>query len=93
MNNTKKLLLLLFTVAMVVNLQFNTPLTHNMDNGFSIEQLAENIFVPEAYATGGNYFACFEIEDQWCVGQWIGDWWDGYMFWACLENVPNQICL
>jgi len=53
MNNTKKLLLLLFAVAMVINLQFNTPLTHNMDKGFSIEQLAENIFVPELFASNG----------------------------------------
>jgi len=29
----------------------NSMLTRNMDKGFSVEQLAENIFVPEAFAT------------------------------------------
>ena len=67
MNNTKKLLLLLFTVAMVVNLQFNTPLTHNMDNGFSIEQLAENIFVPEVYASFPGLNPCRVIHPE-CGG-------------------------
>ncbi len=36
---------------LVISLQFNTALTHKMNNGFSLTQLMENIFVPEAYAT------------------------------------------
>jgi len=66
MSKAKKFLLIAFTVGLVINLQFNAPLTRNMDNGFSIEQLAENIFVPEAFATFGNikhyynfYLPCF----------------------------------
>jgi len=51
MSKAKKFLLIAFTVGLVINLQFNAPLTRNMDNGFSVEQLAENIFVPEAFAT------------------------------------------
>ena len=51
MSKAKKFLLIAFTVGLVINLQFNAPLTRNMDNGFSIEQLADNIFVPEAFAT------------------------------------------
>ncbi|GEM_PF-6597634 len=51
MSKAKKFLLIAFTVGLVINLQFNAPLTRNMDKGFSIEQLAENIFVPEAFAS------------------------------------------
>lgn len=52
MSNTKKFLMIFFVVAMVINLQFNTPLTHNMENGFSVKQLSENIFLNEIYAYG-----------------------------------------
>jgi hypothetical protein len=51
MNTTKKIILVLFVTMLVINLQFSTPLTHGMENGFSLQQLADNIFVPEAYAT------------------------------------------
>ncbi|MHB2153954.1 hypothetical protein ACX8XN_06115 [Calditrichota bacterium GD2] len=51
MSNAKKFLIIVFTVMLVISLQFNTSLTHKMNNGFTLTQLMENIFVPEAYAT------------------------------------------
>jgi hypothetical protein len=51
MNTTKKVILIIFTTLFVINLQFNTPITKGMNNGFSLKQLADNIFVPEAFAT------------------------------------------
>ncbi len=53
MSNAKKFLIIIFTVMLVISLQFNTSLTHKMNNGFSLKQLMENIFVPEAYADQG----------------------------------------
>ncbi|WP_150109265.1 hypothetical protein [Caldithrix abyssi] len=55
MSNAKKFLIIVFTVMLVISLRFNTSLTHKMDNGFSLTQLVENIFVPEVYATFGGY--------------------------------------
>ncbi len=58
MSNTKKFLIIVFTVMLIISLQFNTSLTHKMNNGFSLTQLIENIFMPNAYATfgGKNYY-------------------------------------
>jgi len=53
MSNTKKFFIIVFTVMLVISLQFNTALTHKMNNGFSLTQLMENIFVPEVYADQG----------------------------------------
>jgi hypothetical protein len=50
MDKTKKILLVVFAILMVINLQFNTPLTKGMDDGFSLLQLVENVFVQESYA-------------------------------------------
>ena len=54
----------MFTITLVINLQLTGTLTSGMDNGFSLEQLADNIFVPSAYANeifDGNYKWCFTI--------------------------------
>ncbi|EHO41309.1 hypothetical protein Calab_1691 [Caldithrix abyssi DSM 13497] len=72
MSNVKKFLIIVFTVMLVISLQFNTPLTHKMNNGFSVTQLMNNLFVPEAYATqagwckdmgcrSGDYFCAFIV--------------------------------
>ena len=50
MDKTKKILLVVFATMLVINLQFNTPLTKGMNNGFSLSQLVENVFVQESYA-------------------------------------------
>jgi hypothetical protein len=56
MDKTKKILLVVFATMLVINLQFNTPLTKGMNNGFSLSQLVENVFVQESYAEdGGDY--------------------------------------
>ncbi|GEM_PF-2977743 len=53
MDKTKKILLVVFATLLVINLQFNTPLTKGMNEGFSLSQLVENVFVQESYAEGG----------------------------------------
>ena len=55
MDKTKKIMLVVFATLLMMNLQFNTPLTKGMDNGFSLSQLVENVFVQESYAEGANY--------------------------------------
>lgn len=50
MGTSKKILLFIFTIVLVVNLQLSGTITAGMENGFSIEQLADNIFVPSAFA-------------------------------------------
>ena len=50
MDKTKKILLVVFATLLVINLQFNTPLTKGMNDGFSLTQLVENVFVQESYA-------------------------------------------
>jgi hypothetical protein len=50
MDKTKKILLVVFATLLVMNLQFNTPLTKGMNDGFSLSQLVENVFVQESYA-------------------------------------------
>jgi len=54
MDKTKKILLVVFATLLVMNLQFNTPLTKGMNDGFSLSQLVENVFVQESYAEDGN---------------------------------------
>jgi len=50
-----------------------------MEPGFSVEQLAENIFVPEAFATGV-YYACWDQVDHNCEAFLVtGDW-----MWICV---------
>ena len=50
MDKTKKIMLVVFATLLMMNLQFNTPLTKGMENGFSVAQLVENVFVQESYA-------------------------------------------
>lgn len=50
MKTSKKILLFVFTIVLVLNLQLSGTITAGMENGFSIEQLADNIFVPSAFA-------------------------------------------
>lgn len=56
MSKSKKILLLIFTITLVVNLQLTGTLTSGMEQGFSLEQLADNIFAPSAYAGEGGLF-------------------------------------
>ncbi len=51
MSNAKKFLIIVFTIMLVISLQFNKSLTHKMDHGFSVTQLLENVFIPEIFAT------------------------------------------
>ena len=51
MDKTKKIMLVVFATMLVINLQFNTPLTKGMDDGFSLSQLVENVFVQESFAS------------------------------------------
>ena len=55
MDKTKKILLVVFATLLVINLQFNTPLTKGMNDGFSLSQLVENVFVQESYAEDPRY--------------------------------------
>jgi len=53
----------------------NAPLTRNMDKGFSVEQLAENIFVPEAFASWIEWVTvpCIYPPGEWTCGpNWYG---------------------
>jgi hypothetical protein len=66
MDKTKKMLLVVFATLMVINLQFNTPLTKGMDDGFSLSQLVENVFVQESYAENFHYKMDFiDSGDDW----------------------------
>ena len=67
MDKTKKIMLVVFATMLVMNLQFNTPLTKGMENGFSLSQLVENVFVQESYA-----------EDGWGPQLWIYQWEECY---------------
>ena len=58
----EKDLLAFFTTLMVINLQFNTPLTKGMDDGFSLSQLVENVFVQESYAESYPGTDCWFID-------------------------------
>ena len=52
MSNTRKFIVLIFTVMLVISLQFNVPVMTNMNEDFSIEQLVENILFTDAFACG-----------------------------------------
>ncbi len=70
MSKAKKFLIIVFTIMLVISLQFNTSLTHKMNNGFSLMQLMENIFVPEANASiiiDGDIVWCFTVDFTWDV--------------------------
>ncbi|MHB2153949.1 hypothetical protein ACX8XN_06090 [Calditrichota bacterium GD2] len=51
MSNAKKFLIIVFTIMLVLSLQFRTSINHNMNQGFSLSDLIENIFMPEVYAS------------------------------------------
>ena len=93
MSNAKKFLIIVFTVMLVISLQFNTALTHKMNNGFSLTQLMENIFVPDAYASSGDWYACFYWEDSLRIGWWVGDEFSGYWMWICVEGYQGEFCI
>jgi hypothetical protein len=88
MATQNKIILIIFTIALVINLQFTGSLTSNMDDGFSIEQLAENIFVPSAFAYE-IYNACFTTPDQQCIGFWMPQ---GYLMLVCSAGYPGYNC-
>lgn len=69
MDKSKKILMVVFATLMVINLQFNTPLTKGMDDGFSLTQLVENVFVQESYAEDFQY-----IMNVWGDGSGTGYW-------------------
>lgn len=81
MSNTRKLLLFVFAIAVVINLQLSTPITEGMENGFSLEQLVENIFIPEAYAT---FNFCYQhLQKHTCHNGFC------YFVWDVLEYCDN----
>lgn len=74
MSKTKKILMLIFTVALVINLQLTGTLTSGMENGFSLEQLADNIFVPSALAVENWAFGpgiCLSTAEPCCGFQFM----------------------
>lgn len=56
MKKIKKLGLIIFVMFVMINLKLNTPLTEGMQEGFSLTQLVDNIFVPSAIAEEGGYY-------------------------------------
>ena len=50
MSNTRKFIVLIFTVMLVISLQFNTSITKGMENGFSFLKMMDNIFVHKSNA-------------------------------------------
>ncbi len=53
MSKLKKATLIVFTMLFIFNLQINTSITEGLNGDFSLAQMAENIFIQSAYATGG----------------------------------------
>ena len=51
MSYTKKFIIFTFIVGLVINLKLNSSIHQNTYNSFNLEQLAEKIFVSEAYAS------------------------------------------
>ena len=47
----KKIILLTFIIIVAINLQFSRTFLENMDEGFNLNQIAENIFVQAIYAS------------------------------------------
>jgi len=73
MDKTKKIMLVVFATLLMMNLQFNTPLTKGMDDGFSLTQLVENVFVQESYAENSGPYSdkeCHEINGIMYVKCW-----------------------
>jgi len=85
MSNTKKFLIIVFTVMLVISLQFNTSLTHKMNNGFSLTQLMENIFVPDATASTITNLCTEHIARYHCL--------ETGTFWVCIFDwIPTNYC-
>ena len=51
MSNTRKFIVLIFTVMLVISLQFNSSLNKTTYRSLSLKQVFENLFVSEAFAT------------------------------------------
>ncbi len=90
MTTTKKIMLVVFATMLVINLQFSTPITKGMDNGFSLEQLAENIFVPNAYATWPeihyDVISCVWPYNGWACGPTM------FYTYGCDQGDPSWGC-
>ena len=87
MKTTKKVFLFVFAIAVVINLQLSTPITTGMDNGFTIEQLVDNIFVSEAYASiqMGAIYDCWPQCGSTC-------WFGINPPYGCNPNDPDWDC-
>lgn len=88
MDNTKKIMLVVFATLLVMNLQFNTPLTKGMENGFSVSQLVENVFVQESYAEDDIYYACFAAWNQECYAEYG----NGTYYFLCHQGFIGSQC-
>jgi len=87
MSKSKKILMFIFTTTLIINLQLSGDLTSGLENDFSIEQLADNIFVPSAFAAE-DYYACFNYPQHACQGYPMPD---GSYFYLCAA-APDYVC-
>lgn len=87
MSKSKKILLFIFTITLVVNLQLTGNLSSGMEQGFSLEQLADKLFIPSAFA-GEDYRACFLYGEHACQGYPMPE---GYYFYLCAA-APGYVC-
>jgi hypothetical protein len=91
MSKTKKILMFFFLVAFVVNLQLTGTLSSGMNNGFSLDQLADNIFTPSAFADEGGIME-YDVCD--CYWPYCGYACGPTIFytWGCDPGDPDWGC-
>ena len=63
MKSIKKLLVIIVAVMLSFTLQFRTTLSRGMESGFSLKQLAKNIFVKDAFAYHEDWWYHHECEE------------------------------
>jgi len=68
MRSIKKLLVIIVAVMLSFTLQFRTTLSRGMESGFSLKQLAKNIFVKDAFAYHEDWWYHHECEEEFGEG-------------------------